>query len=427
MVVVDPCPSATLTINPANPFYTGTPFQYVLGDAAPTKILYDRTQMFTTSTSVYCGDLKIDFINANGNEYDTEVFSELTTVPTASEFIAGAGPLTNILKAKDYELKFKVYYSQYTSNFVASNNFIFAIVDSCDPHNSYPQPTITATEQPAQTFTITVDDTWTLTPFTTVPAICASRIVYSYVPATNSPTTVGTQGQAITFNNVDTYSFSYSGDTDLSGKTAAGKVYQITVIGTISSQSTTAPVQVTIKSPCLNSSLLSLSSFSVPSFTYYLYSTTNNVQTHTASTIVASQPVIDICGAIEYTLTTTNPAMQTHVTYVEAQKSITVYVDDPSLMTPSPFQFYTVTASLVEYPSRTKDASSFIQLLDPCLAPTSLSAASSLVSGSSDYSNAVNLALPEVTVQPSQCLQYATYTCTAGSNAHYTGGQNLCG
>jgi len=119
----------------------------VLLASPPTDIVYNFNTIVTTDANVNCGTPTLVFKNFDGTAYDTSVFSENRDFVSTHKFTAGAGPLSTISKAGDYELKFEFYYSKQAGNRVTSDKFIVVIVDECDPHNSYPQPVLTATTQ----------------------------------------------------------------------------------------------------------------------------------------------------------------------------------------------------------------------------------------------------------------------------------------
>lgn len=65
-----------------------------------------------TNTSVNCGLRQINFYNlADNTAIDPAVFTQDGSDLNAIEFMTGAGPLTDISKAKVYNLYFTYYYS----------------------------------------------------------------------------------------------------------------------------------------------------------------------------------------------------------------------------------------------------------------------------------------------------------------------------
>lgn len=121
-VLTDPCIGATLSEG-TNPFNNG-PFSYTLNTASPTKVIYDLFNIVTSSTSVNCGAPVIQFYNQGTNTpIDPAVFTQDNAIQSNSEFIIGAGPLTDINKAGTYNLYFTYHYSQSSGNKFTSNAF----------------------------------------------------------------------------------------------------------------------------------------------------------------------------------------------------------------------------------------------------------------------------------------------------------------
>lgn len=114
------------------------------------------------------------------------------------------------------------------------------MLDECKPHidpstdATVDEPTIQAPNNFVnQAYTITEPSkTYTIPAFTTSPALCASRLEYEFT--SSDPTIVGTQGPAAVFNAATkTFTFHYTGDTDLGGLTADGIDYELTVTAKI--------------------------------------------------------------------------------------------------------------------------------------------------------------------------------------------------
>lgn len=201
MTLTDPCPTTALSEG-TNPFKTLAPHVYTLGDALPHKVTYDIDTIVNKASTVNCGTPFIVFVNEDDSTIDSAVFTEDRNTVNAYEFLSGAGPLTNIAKARDYNLRFKYYYSQQTLNVFTSDVFVVSIVDGCDPHLAgyTPLPVVIPATLTNQDYVITTTKQYVFPEFTTTPSNCASRLTYRWTnPADSSPSITGTQGDAVTF------------------------------------------------------------------------------------------------------------------------------------------------------------------------------------------------------------------------------------
>jgi hypothetical protein len=116
-----------------------------------------------------------------------------------------------------------------------------------------------------------------------------------------------------------TFSYFYSGSTDLAGTTAPGYStdYTLTVAATIlqsdgvttTSHITTADYTLTIKNPCVDDQYYDVDPLggSLPDYYYTLYDEVTegppvvyNSFTHAPFTVIASSEIISLCGALEY-------------------------------------------------------------------------------------------------------------------------------
>lgn len=109
MDLINPCSTATITIN-QNPFNSVTPFIYEIGSASSLDITYNQATLVSTTTTVDCGPIVINFYQQNGAPYDTTVFSEDRVNPSASKFITGTLQTTQFAKAGDYPLRWKAHF-----------------------------------------------------------------------------------------------------------------------------------------------------------------------------------------------------------------------------------------------------------------------------------------------------------------------------
>jgi len=155
-----------------------------------------------------------------------------------------------------------------------------------------------------KTYYISTNDNSLVTPFTTFPSYCASRLVYSI---STSPSTVGTQGNALfpDFSNMKIDYF-YDGDTDLSGNSLQGLNYIVTITGTIEDGTASAPSSyiLNIRNPCYDSSFFNVVAVTPPSFSYRLFETNpDNFFNHLAFNTNAQPAVKALCGDLKYTFT----------------------------------------------------------------------------------------------------------------------------
>lgn len=141
--------------------------------------------------------------------------------------------------------------------------------------------------------------------FTTTPPECASRLVYSFNPSTNtSPSLLGDNGNyPLSFTPATLlFDLFYNADTNLAGTTSDGKVYTVTVVGTLPGGiSEDGDWLLTIKSPCFSTSYISITAVQVPDRSYTLYDTVDNTWQHTPFTVTASATVLGLCGPVVYT------------------------------------------------------------------------------------------------------------------------------
>lgn len=245
-------------------------------------------------------------------------------------------------KAGDKYLYYTYYYSQNPGTVYTSNVFLIAIVNACNPHNSYQQPTITATAQSAQTFTITDTGSWTINFFETVPEYCVDEVQYSYDPNNDTPDTTGTSGDAFSFDSFSDFEFDYSGFTDLSGNTVDGTHYVITIEGELGGITTSADIDVTILNPCLDQVYYALTAPTFANFEYTLFETSpDNKFVHPAFDVTVLNPeVLTTCGDISYDINTSfnGGLLSPYISYNSATREITIYAEDRNLV-PGPYEY----------------------------------------------------------------------------------------
>lgn len=414
LTLTDPCPGASLLLTTPNAF-TG-PFQYILGDLTPTVVTYDPFSLFSTNTAVSCGNLVIAFYNqADDTTPDGAVFSQTITSQTQFNFVIGAGPLTDISKAGDYNIYYKIWYQDYAANFVQSGPFLVSVIDSCNPHTGLGAPVITASTTVPQSYVITDPATLYQVPaFTVTPAICQSRLEYAFDPATDSsPSIIGVGGSAATFAPLTRVFTFITSDTALADDVPNqnGVVYQLTVTATISgtSYSTQGQVQLTIYNPCYLPNYLSVTAVTPPDFYYTIYATAPaNYWQHYSFITTVSVNAQALCGPLVYTVN--GGALDAYITYTESQFKIEINSQDRTLISGSPYT-YTVSTELANYPGYgVASAQGQIYLQDPCDAPFSIALAP-YDDFDSDYSYPAVWNFPTTTVAPSECLSLATYTC----------------
>lgn len=237
----------------------------------------------TTSASVDCGAVLFEFLTSSNSAIDTSVFQDNRAVDGAYKF--KIGPISTASKAKAYNLKLKIYYSNAPGN-AQFQPFIVNVVDPCKPHVvGYPQPTITFLGSLVdKTYTITqAADTQDVSSlYSTSPAHCAGRLVFAHNPSMDSvPSVVGSQGSAVSFVT-DTFTYYYKGSNDLAGSTTDGITYTLTLyiaIDEVNVGVTTVDTHtLTIKNPCFDQTYFTVSDMALPDFTYTLYDVAPNDQ-----------------------------------------------------------------------------------------------------------------------------------------------------
>jgi len=305
MTLEDPCSGAdiTLTSSPFDPIY-----QYTLNDLQYPED-YSPSSMATTNVTTNCGTPTVEITMDDGAPLVAGLFSVDVNAPEPFQLKIGFLDDTQISFAGTYFLKYKFYYSNAPGNFEIGPTFQRDIVDACDPHNGSTAPQIIPSTLAAQSYIITDPaQDYQIDPFTTVPAYCQSRLVYSFdINTDTAPVASGTQGDAITFDNdpsIRTYTFEYEGDTDLAGNTIAGNDYTVTVnaaIDTNPALATSDDYVLTIKNPCLDTNYFDINTpASLPDFYYTLYNDTDNTWTHPPFGLTGTPEILALCGGLDY-------------------------------------------------------------------------------------------------------------------------------
>lgn len=150
--LLDTCATAILS-DGVNPFANG-PFQYVLVLDTQLVIGYDVDTIVTSSTTINCGPLVLQFSDSTGQTIDPTYFVDDQSDRNNAEF--RVGPTTNVQAAGDHFFKFNAYFTDAPANVYESQVFLVAIVNACDPHNDYPPPTITPIDD--QTVNVDIGD-----------------------------------------------------------------------------------------------------------------------------------------------------------------------------------------------------------------------------------------------------------------------------
>lgn len=274
----------------------------------PTTIGYNDVGLFTTSTTVNCGNLVLTFLDSNDQAIDSAVFTEDRSNPNLFYFYIGAGPLVDENKAGDHLLKFKIYFSQAPSNSAESSNFLVQIIDPCDAHIAWPAPVISVPAFLPQTYVLTkTAKIYQIPEFLVSPSICQGRLTYSFDPNTDSsPSVVGVNGPAATFNSGSrTFTF-LTDEVNLAGSppNEDGRYYQLTVTASLPQVSQTGQVVLIIKNPCYDSTYINVVPVSTADFTYTLYKVApDNQWTYSTFEIVAETTAIaNLCGPLSYSL-----------------------------------------------------------------------------------------------------------------------------
>lgn len=297
-------------------------------------------------------------------------------------------------------------------------------------------PAIIPSTQTPQTYTISEPSKDYVVPaFTVIPSQCASRVVYSFNPATDSsPVIQGNQGYGASFNSATaTFSFFYTGSADLAGipATPLGKVYYLLVTGSLPSVSQQAALPLTVYNPCLDETKISLTAPALPTFTYTIGDSVNNFWDHDPFTVNAASPEIEaLCGGLSY-IGSNSPSLyggffDAYMAYASSLNRFFITIYDPNFLQFSP-QIYKVKAYLTAYPSVVAEASGSIVLSDPCEDPAFLMAMPpASTTFVSDYSQSVIFQFPTLIVSPASCLPYRAFTCELTSYPAGYSGDDLC-
>lgn len=116
-----------------------------------------------------------------------------------------------------------------------------------------------------------------------------------------------------------------------------------------------------------------------------------------------------LCGSLKYTADF--GALDSSVIYNMPTKKFTIYSEDASLMTASPYE-YCVTSEFINYPGYgMKTGCGYVTLVNPCANPTSL-VVGVPQNALSDYVNPAVFTFPTPTVLPHMCIDFAVYTCS---------------
>lgn len=196
----------------------------------------------------------------------------------------------------------------------------------------------------------------------------------------------------------------------MAGSNPSGTDYVITIEATLGQTSSSAPVTVTIKNPCLDPQLLSVTAVTPPDVDYTLFFTApNNQWTYFDFIINGSPAVKQICGDLVYTVD--GGVIDNLLTHNNAQNQISIYAEYRPLVDNSPY-VYTVTSELANYPGYgVASDTGLITIIDICDDPFSVTAGSQ-VALTFDYSSPVTFSIPGLVVNPNVCLPEREAICT---------------
>ena len=276
--------------------------------------------------------------------------------------------------------------------------FTVRIIDPCDEPFS-----VTASVLTNQEYTITDDDAlpYTVPVYTADPAWCA--ITYTY-------TITDVSGDAVLIFNDDPlvreFSFYYDADLLLCG--LASTDYTVTVTGTagnVVETSGSASFLLKLRNPCIDPAYITINQVPLPVGEQYILHDFKVVGGYTffhdPFDIVTLPFQHDLCGGLTYTATfngspiDTTTKAATGMAYDTATQTFDIYSEDFALLGT---RTITVAASLTTYPvtvTATPDASTTIEIINPCLDPFSLTATPQTNPADYEYSSA---AYPTVTL-----------------------------
>lgn len=90
----------------------------------------------------------------------------------------------------------------------------------------------------------------------------------------------------------------------------------------------------------------------------------------------------------------------------------------------SPYD-YAIRAFLVDHPDAETTEQGEITLVDPCYSPFEVTVTPTTISKGVAIGSSVEYTYPTITVNPSVCAQFVTFSCAVGANL-YTGNNDLC-
>lgn len=245
--------------------------EMIVTDAELVLFEYDLSTVVSTTTANPCGEPVIEFITADGDELNADLFIEDRSTEGAYKLIVAE--TADHTLAGTYEMKYKFYFNKQPSVFIESDIFTLDLVSKCLPRDDSVKPVIIAPEMPDLVYVITADPIYYDIPkWSTEPAYCSDVITFV------SDTEVEGAGGAA-FEIVDEQLvISYSDSTDLAGE-GEEKTYDVNIIASIGDVQGESPFKLTIRNPCFDDEFLSIledESQRLPDFSYTLFNDTQN-------------------------------------------------------------------------------------------------------------------------------------------------------
>ena len=160
--LVDPCPSAQLTLNEV--YFTD--MSYTLRDPSQSQT-WDISNILTTTANVDCGPVEVEFFDLDTQDaIDSDVFFDDRS---GESYALTVLETQDVSKKGIYNISYRAYFTNYSGIIAqAEDAIVITIIDPCDSIND-----ISSQDFEDQTYTITDDAvTYQIEPFTVDPSWC---------------------------------------------------------------------------------------------------------------------------------------------------------------------------------------------------------------------------------------------------------------
>jgi hypothetical protein len=376
-----------------------------------------NTLVSSSNPELNCGVYIIDFMYANGNALDTIFIDNRSFVGSFSlQVFTG-----NELLAGEYSLVFRVTFAAHPSVVVVSQVFVVVVVNPCVPPPlcitiigcGIPPPTVTP---PA--INISIDVTVSVEVNYDIPSWgCSNPGCTTQITPVCIDCNIGGGGGAVVVIVNNVINININSCVDICVDDPNGSVHVIVIQGCLGTSCIDIDVDVIIYNPCLDPDQYQILPVPMTDINYVLFET--GVFTHAPFQVIGTQAIIDICGALIYTI---DCDLNVYIDYNPTTHIIIIYCDDMTTLQQGSYDF-TITVNISIYVSVTVSSGGTIVIVDPCLSavleiavPTHIIVA---------YGDLGTFTMPQVTVTPGTCGTQVIFTCAYVSGP-YVGSQNLC-